>query len=95
MNITEVRTGLYVQVACMRWNLNEQLAMEEAKRGGGTGTRKRIMKGKIKDERYPEKKWHKMSYVREHPGGAKTEIHYWKPLKKSYGNAHGHKFKNN
>lgn len=68
-------------------NLAEQLAMEEAKGGAGT----RIMQGKINDPRYPKDVWAKMQHVHEHPGGAKTVIHYWE--NQQTGSREGFKFK--
>jgi len=47
--------------------------------------------GFTKDPKYPEDVWAKMQHVHEHPGGAKTVIHYWENLRK--GTRKGFKFK--
>lgn len=69
-------------------NLSEQLTMEEAKSGAG----EEIMKGKIKDPKYPADKWAKMSHTHENPDGSIVEVHYWK--NRSTGATEGYKFKN-
>lgn len=63
-------------------NLNEKLALEEAKAGAG----ERIMAGKVKDPKFPQTEWAKMQHVHvgppspEAPSGVKTVIHYWQNL---------------
>jgi hypothetical protein len=68
-------------------NLAEKLTLDEA--AGGAGTR--IMKGKIKDPKYPENLWAKMQHVHQHPDGTQTVVHYWENLET--GLRHGFKFK--
>ena len=67
-------------------NLREKLSMDEAKSGSG----KKIMEGKINDKNYKDTH-DKMSHVHEHPGGAQTEVHYWK--NKTNSETTGYKFK--
>ena len=52
-------------------NLNEQLLLKEAKQGGSS---KRIMKGKIKDPRYPEHTWHKIELKHAPPKYSKLLV---------------------
>jgi len=68
-------------------SLVEQLALDEA--AGGAG--RRIMQGEIQDPMYPEDVWAKMQYVRTHPDGTQTIIHYWENLQT--GLREGFKFK--
>ncbi len=68
-------------------DLREQLSLEEALAEPG----ERIMKGKIKDARYPETDWAKMQHVHEHGDGTQTVIHFWENL--ADGTRHGFKFK--
>ncbi len=67
--------------------LTEQLALAEAKGGAGT----RIMKGMIKDPKFPEAVWAKMQHVHKGPGGERIVIHYWENLQT--GARQGFKFK--
>ena len=67
--------------------LTEQLALAEAKGGAGT----RIMKGMIKDPKFPEAVWAKMQHVHRCPGGERIVIHYWEDLQT--GVRQGFKFK--
>ena len=50
-------------------NLKEQILLKDAKRGGISG--KRIMKGKIRDRRYPEHTWHKIEIKHRPPQNSK------------------------
>jgi len=63
-------------------NLEEQLALKEAKAGAG----KEIMKNKINDSRYPSNIWAKKSHRHKN-----IEIHYWQ--NRNTGASHGYKFK--
>ena len=69
-------------------NLAEQLTLKEAQAGAG----ERIMLGKIKDPRFPEDVFAKMSHVHKTPGGETIEIHYWEKV--TTGERFGFKFKN-
>lgn len=69
-------------------NLEEGLGREEAKAGAG----KRIMKGDIKDPKYPQDVWAKMHYSHERADGRYIVIHYWQNLET--GAREGFKFKN-
>jgi hypothetical protein len=71
-------------------NLGEQLTLEEAKAGAGD----EIMKGEIKDPRYPQQDWKKVQHVHE-PLDTKAKdinVHYWEH--RQTGDRHGFKFKN-
>lgn len=68
-------------------DLEEQLALEEAKAGKG----EEIMWDKINDPRYPPDKWNKKKHNHEHTDGTKTEIHYWENIQT--GERHGYKIK--
>ena len=57
-------------------NLEEQLTLEEAK-AKPQNSEEEIMKGKIKDPRYPEKEWKKIDHIHEKSNGSKIDIHYW------------------
>ena len=57
-------------------NLEEQLALEEAK-GKSQDVEDEIMQGKIKDPRYPESEWKKVDHVHAKPDGTNIDIHYW------------------
>jgi hypothetical protein len=67
-------------------NLNEQLALEEARGGQGY----EIMKGSISDPRYAGTHA-KMQHVHELSNGARVVIHYWKET--ATGVLSGFKFK--
>lgn len=70
-------------------NLEEQLALEEARAGAGKSTGMRI-----DDPKYANGDWDKMEHVRKNEKGeTKIDIHYWK--NKVTGESHGFKFKNN
>lgn len=57
-------------------DLSEQLALEEAK-AKPQNEQDEIMKGLIKDPRYPCNEWKKVDHVHEKPDGSKIDIHYW------------------
>ena len=69
-------------------NLEEQLALEEAKAGAGKSLNGKI---DINDPRYPSDKWEKMQHVHESLDGNKINIHYWK--EKATNESHGFKYK--
>ncbi len=70
-------------------NYTAETALKDAKAGAG----ERIMKGKIKDPRYPEDEFAKKQYVyRNTKDGKPVVIHYWENLKT--GAREGFKFKN-
>ena len=71
-------------------NLEEQLALEEAK--AKPEGAKEIMRGDIKDKRYPQEEWKKNQYIHRNPNGTKTTIHYWE--NRITGATEGFKFKN-
>jgi RHS repeat-associated protein len=72
-------------------DLLEELALAEAQGGAGC----RVMKGKIKDPKYPEDTWAKMEHVVKTVDEAgqvrKIVIHYWENLLTAL--RHGFKFK--
>ena len=68
-------------------NLQEQLALQEAKSGVGEA----MTKMKIKDPNYPYERWQKMQHQHINSDGSKVNIHYWK--NKETGQTHGFKFK--
>ena len=68
-------------------NLAEQLTLKEAQAGAG----QQIMKGGIKDPRFPADTWAKMQHVHKTSEGQNIVIHYWKRLKDGFNS--GFKFK--
>lgn len=70
-------------------SLRESLALKEAQNNPGT----EIMKGQIKDSKYPQSDWSKMSYKHRNPDGSVIDIHHWQI--KNTGIKEGFKFKNN
>lgn len=57
-------------------NLEEQLALEEAKTKP-PNPKSEIMQGKINGPNYPTDKWSKNEHVHYNTDGTKTDIHYW------------------
>lgn len=73
-------------------NLNEQLTLEEAKnRPRDLSHNDEIMKGNIKDSRYPNSDWKKCKHIHENSDKSKIDIHFWE--NKHTGERHGFKFK--
>ncbi|GAC1431733.1 MAG: hypothetical protein NVSMB62_28750 [Acidobacteriaceae bacterium] len=73
-------------------DLTEDLTLQEAQAGAGC----RIMKGKIRDPKYPEDRWAKMEHIHKSINKATNEtrevvVHYWRDL--VTGLRHGFKFK--
>jgi RHS repeat-associated protein len=68
-------------------DLEEQLALDEAKAGEGES----FMGDKVNDPRYKDTH-DKMRHNHPHPDGTNTEIHYWK--NRDTGETSGFKFKN-
>ena len=79
-----------LRTTCARFeanNLNEQIALQQAKAGMG----KRIMQGKINDAKFPEGEWAKIQHDIELGDGTTITIHYWRNL--PTGEQFGFKFK--
>jgi RHS repeat-associated protein len=68
-------------------NLDEQLALEEAKENEG----KQIMQDKVNDPKYPKEDWKKVQHNHESLDETNIEIHYWENIKT--GEKTGFKFK--
>jgi RHS repeat-associated protein len=71
-------------------NLEEQLALEEAKNGAGKEIEK--LKDKIKDPKYPKEIWEKKQHLHEDSNGKNINIHYWE--NRASKERKGFKFKN-
>lgn len=83
LNKTEVRTEPK--------NLEEQLALEEAK-NKQSDSDDEIMENKINDPKYPKEEWRKIQHLHKKPDGNNINIHYWQ--NKITGTKHEFKFKN-
>lgn len=60
-------------------DLEEKLALEEAKGGSG----KQIMEEDIKDPNYPIDEWQKTGHSHKHRDGTITDVHYWQNVQTS------------
>lgn len=69
-------------------NLEEQLALEEAKANPES---KEIMQGKINDPNYPASDWKKCAHAHEDANGNNIEVHFWE--NRHTGEREGFKFK--